>query len=96
MKLSEARFKAMTALRLGIDRGTPDLTAEDVARIAGHGSAVSMTDVLRRLSKLRCIQTNRAVRPFRYRITPTGLLRMGSFPAATTERTSDVQDDATA
>lgn len=78
MRITGPRARALKALQMAGDQNRA-LTSAEVARLSGHGTAASMSDVLRALYRSGAV--SKKGRPSEYEITGKGLIAIGSFPS---------------
>jgi hypothetical protein len=84
MRRTEARLKALAALRLDSARGphATGLTLAQIKSLSGYtGKPESLQGVMRRLCLNGMAKTLPQSRPRRYVVTIAGLRAAGSFPA---------------
>jgi hypothetical protein len=84
MKRTEARLKALAALRLDSARGphATGLTLAQIKSLSGYtGKPESLQGVMKRLCLHRMVKALPRTRPRRYVITAAGQRAAGSFPA---------------
>lgn len=86
MRLTAARMKALTALKMERQEKNTGLTAAQIAAMTGSKTA-AVRAVLLRLRRERAVYAEG--RPHNYRITTRGLVGMGSFPSKLEKRTDD-------